>query len=73
MEPSEIIKTLMKEKGYTYRRLAKELGYTAPSSVYDRLKGKMSVELFLRFLDVLGCELRVYSRDGELEFEVGGK
>lgn len=74
METSEIIKTLMKQRGYTYRTLADKMGYTSTGSVYDRLKGKMSVEIFLKFLDALDCELRVYSNgDDGLEFEVNGR
>lgn len=74
MNTSEIIRTMMKEKGYTYRSLAEKLGYSTPSAISQRLKTNITVEVFLRFLEAMDCELRVYSKgDDGLEFLVEGK
>lgn len=63
MKDNEIIKSVMKQMGYSSPILAKKLGFTTPSGVTERLRGKqaMRCDTFVRFLKEMNCEVVVRS------------
>lgn len=68
MNEIEIIKTLMKTKGMSSKTLASKLGYNTPSAVSNRLQGKtITVEMLLKLLDAMDCELIIKNSVGDKE------
>jgi transcriptional regulator with XRE-family HTH domain len=66
MNEIEIVKTLMKSKGYSGKLLAEKLGYNTPSAVTNRLQGKtVTVEMLIKLLDAMDCELIIKDKAGE--------
>lgn len=65
----EIIKEALSAKGWTMAALARELGYSAPNGVRNRLVESKNLHLdtFVSFLDVLGFDVVVTSRTGSKE------
>jgi len=66
MNEIEIVKALMKEKGYSGRVLAEKLGYNTASAVTNRLQSKgMTVEKLVELLAAMDCELIIKDKVGE--------
>lgn len=59
MNASELIKTVMAEKGYSNAKLAKKLGYSAPSFVSEKLRREngMRTDWFAKILNAMDCEI----------------
>ena len=65
MNEIEIIKDVMKEKGMSGKFLAEKMGYTTASAVTNRLQGKtITVEMLIKLLDALDCELVINHKAG---------
>lgn len=65
MTGKEATKTIMKDRGYTYKTLADKLGYAHHSSVSERLKeasADMRVDTLVKMLEAMDCELVVRSK-----------
>lgn len=75
MNEIEIVKALMKEKGMSGKTLAEKLGYNTPSAVTNRLQSKtMTVEMLVKLLDAMDCELIIKNKVGNKEsFEVNNE
>ena len=68
MNEIEIVKTLMKAKGFSGAKLAEKLGYNTPSAVTNRLQSKtMTVEKLIELLDAMDCELVIKNTVGDKE------
>ena len=68
MNEIEIVKTLMKDKGFSGATLAKKLGYNTPSAVTNRLQSKtMTVEKLIELLAAMDCELVIKNTVGGKE------
>ena len=64
----EIVKTLLKSKKMTHALLADKLGMATPSGVSNRLQGKsMTVEVLVKMLDAMDCELVIRNKVGDKE------
>ena len=71
MNEIEIIKTIMKSKGLTGAMLANKLGHNTPSAVTNRLQSKtMTVEVLIRLVDSLDCELIIRDKVNPCDFFV---
>lgn len=59
----DIIATRMKERGFTNQSLAEKLGHKYASNVSERLRNKngMRVDVLVKMLEALDCELVVRS------------
>lgn len=67
---NEIVREIMRDNGYTYKKMAEALGYKTTSGASERLKKEnIGVGTLLKFLDVLGYELRIV---GKKEYKVEG-
>ena len=65
MNEIEIVKELMKEKGASGKTLAEKLGYTTASAVTNRLQSKtMTVEVLIKLLEAMDCELIIKNKVG---------
>ena len=75
MNEIEIVKALMKSKGVSGALLAEKLGYSTPSAVTNRLQSKtMTVEVLIKLLEAMDCELIIKNRAGDKEsFIVGNE
>ena len=64
MKPKEIIRELMKTKGYSNLSLAKKLGKSTPTTVSNALSREngMRIDTFMKMLDALDCDIIVRSR-----------
>ena len=68
MNEIEIVKALMKAKGVSGAVLAEKLGYNTPSAVTNRLQSKtMTVEILIKLLDAMDCELIIKNKVGDKE------
>jgi transcriptional regulator with XRE-family HTH domain len=68
MNEIEIVKTLMKTKGASGAVLAEKLGFNTPSAVTNRLQSKtMTVEVLIKLLEAMDCELVIRNRVGGKE------
>lgn len=70
MTDKEIIKKLMKERGWTFQRLADAIGTTSPniSGYLHRGRHSMRTDITWRMLDALGYEIQIvdkYNRKAE--------
>ena len=67
MNGIEAVKKIMQEEGVTSPKLSVQLGYTTPSGVTERLRGKqdMRVDTFAKFLGAMGYEIVVRKIDGD--------
>jgi ribosome-binding protein aMBF1 (putative translation factor) len=64
MKPAEIIKEALATCGWSQDEFAKMLGYKGQSSVSSRLsKDSMRLDTFMAFLDKMGYELVVKSKN----------
>lgn len=59
----DIIAERMQERGFTHQALADKLGYKHSSGVTERLRNKngMRVDVLVKMLEALDCELVVRS------------
>ncbi len=68
MNEIEIVKELMKTKGMSGATLAKKLGYNTASAITNRLQSKtMTVEMLLKLLSAMDCELIIKNTVGDKE------
>lgn len=68
MNEIEIVKTLMSAKGVSGAVLAEKLGYNTPSAVTNRLQSKtMTVEVLVKLLEAMDCELVIKNKVGSKE------
>lgn len=68
MNEIEIVKALMKAKGMSGATLADKLGFNTASAVTNRLQSKtMTVEVLIRLLDAMDCELIIKNKVGGKE------
>lgn len=73
LNASTILAKIMDEKGYTYDKLAKDLGYAAASGVSERMRSnRFSLDVFYRMVEEMGCEIIVKSKTYNVK-EVEGK
>lgn len=59
MNASELVKAVMKEKGYSYATLSKKLGCSTPSFVSEKLRREngMRTDWFIKMLNAMDCEI----------------
>lgn len=68
MNEIEIVKTLMASKKASCKFLAGKLGFATPSGVGNRLQHRsMTVELLVKILDAMDCELIIRNKVGDKE------
>ena len=68
MNEIEIVKTLMKAKGFSGAKLADKMGFNTASAVTNRLQGKtMTVEKLIELLAAMECELVIKNTVGDKE------
>ena len=68
MNEIEIVKEMMKTKKASGAVLANKMGFNTPSAVTNRLQGKtMTVEVLIKLLDALDCELVIRHKMGDKE------
>ena len=69
MNAKEIVSKVMEKRGFTNSALAKKLGFSTPSGVSERLRGKqdMRVDTLAKFLDAMDCDVIIRSRIGNKE------
>lgn len=67
MNASEVVKTVMKEKGYSSATLAKKLGCSTASFVSEKLRREngMRTDWFVKMLNAMDCEIIVKDTIGE--------
>lgn len=72
MNAKDIISQIMKEKEITIIALAEKLGYTYPSGVSERLRGKKGIrdDVIVKFLDAMNCELVIRDKSSKQEWVV---
>ena len=64
----EIVKTLMKAKGFSGAKLAEKMGFNTASAVTNRLQGKtMTVEKLVELLAAMDCRLVIENTVGDKE------
>lgn len=64
MMVGKIVKEVIKFRGHSYLSLAKKLGHEHASAVSNRLtdKSPIQINVLLRMLDALDCELIIRSK-----------
>ena len=68
MNEIEIVQTMMKTKKASGAVLAEKMGFKTASAVTNRLQSKtMTVEVLLKLLDALDCELVIRHKMGDKE------
>ena len=68
MNEIEIVKTLMKAKGFSGAKLADKMGFNTASAVTNRLQSKtMTVEKLVELLAAMDCELVIKNTVGDKE------
>ena len=68
MNEIEIVKEMMKTKKASGAVLAKKMGFNTASAVTNRLQSKtMTVEVLVKLLEALDCELVIRHTMGEKE------
>ena len=68
MNEIEIVKEIMKTKKASGAVLAKKMGFNTASAVTNRLQSKtMTVEVLIKLLSALDCELVVRHKMGDKE------
>ena len=68
MNEIEIVKELMKSKKASGAVLAKKMGFNTASAVTNRLQSKtMTVEVLIKLLDAMDCELVIRNKVGDKE------
>jgi hypothetical protein len=68
MNEIEIVKELMKTKKASGAVLAKKMGFSTASAVTNRLQSKtMTVEVLIKLLNAMDCELVIRNKVGDKE------
>jgi transcriptional regulator with XRE-family HTH domain len=68
MNEIQIVKDLMKAKGMSGAVLAEKMGFSTASAVTNRLQSKtMTVEVLIRLLEAMDCELIIKNKVGDKE------
>ena len=68
MNEIEIVKTMMKTKKASGAVLAEKMGFKTASAVTNRLQSKtMTVEVLIKLLDAMDCELVIRNKVGDKE------
>lgn len=68
MNEIEIVKALMKAKGFSGAKLADKMGFNTASAVTNRLQGKtITVEKLVELLAAMDCELVIKNTVGDKE------
>lgn len=68
MNEIEVVKEMMRTKKASGAVLAKKMGFNTPSAVTNRLQGKtITVEVLVKLLDALDCELVIRHKMGDKE------
>lgn len=64
MKPNEIIKEIMKLRGFSNQSLATKLGKSTPSAVSTKLSraNGMRIDIFLEMVEAMDCEVIVKSK-----------
>ena len=62
MECKNVIREIMKLRGFSNKTLAESIGYKTASGVSERLRGNMRVDVLVKMLDAMNCELVVKSK-----------
>lgn len=64
MKPNEIIKEIMKLRGFSNQSLATKLGKSTASAVSTKLSREkgMRVDIFLEMIEAMDCEVIVKSK-----------
>lgn len=59
MNACELVKAVMKEKGYSNATLAKKLGCSTPSFVSEKLRREngMRTDWFVKMINAMDCEI----------------
>ena len=72
MTPTEIVYAMMKAAGWSQAQLTRDLGYSSPGTMSNRLKrGNMGVTTLHEMAEVMGYEVVVRSKTNpETEFVV---
>lgn len=67
MNATDVVKEVMKAKGYSCATLAKKMGYSTPSYVSERLRrpNGMRSDLLVAMLNAMDCDIIVKDRIGE--------
>lgn len=68
MNEIQVVKELMRAKGMSGAVLADKMGFNTASAVTNRLQSKtMTVEVLIRLLDAMDCELIIKNKVGDKE------
>jgi len=68
MNEIEIVKTLAKNKKMSHAVLAEKMGMATPTGVSNRLQGRsMTVEVLVKMLEAMDCELIIKNKIGDKE------
>ena len=64
MKPNEIIKEIMKLRGFSNQSLSKKLGKSTASAVSTKLSREkgMRMDIFLEMIEAMDCEVIVKSK-----------
>lgn len=62
MTIKEVIRSIMDLRGFSNSTLAGKMGYKTPTGISERLRGNMRVDVLLKMLDSMDCELVVRSK-----------
>ena len=62
MTIKEVIRSIMDSRGFSNSTLAEKMGYKTPTGISERLRGNMRVDVLLKMLDSMDCELVVRSK-----------
>lgn len=72
MDEKEIVRDIMRIHGLTQAGLAERTGYSTSSGVSEALNRKrMSVDILVKLVSAMGCEVVVRSKD--YEWVIGGE
>lgn len=76
MKPNEIIKDIMKARGYSNKSLADKLGKSTASAVSNPLSREngMRIDTFLEMIEAMDCEVIVKSKlKDKTEWKMGNR
>jgi len=64
MKAEDVIKTIMKFRGFSNQSLAEKLGYSTASGVSEKLRRKqgMRVDNLIAFAEAMDCEVVIRSK-----------
>ena len=68
MNEIEIVKHIAKSKKISHALLAEKMGLATPTGVINRLQGRsMTVEVLVKMLEAMDCELIIKNKVGDKE------